>query len=390
MSSDSAENIYAYQDAVDRAVDYLGGNAIAQASREIRTAIIEAYDELCGDRDWRHFTRIHRVLTETPVDGTCSYSASTGLFTIDTGTWPSWAEGSTLSIGVVRYRLVGAGGGTTIACDATLCPVDDIVTGTEFNLFKDIYTLPETFLALNRPVDENSGFLWAMYHPPELWLQLTRYSDSSGSPIIWTIMADPVYAGRQAVHFWPAPDSRRTLDFIGKFYPRGLKLTGFRAEERQGTVSISGNTVTGVGTAFTSDMVGSLIRVSSDATNYPDGRGGNNPYAYQRIITAVASGTGATIGGSAITTSGKKYCITDPLDVNRPMLDALWRGVERKLAGSKKGLQTAQMADQLYAVALNKARASDAGDLQRRSCWDSTVGYGRGTQVWTSGPDDFA
>jgi hypothetical protein len=387
MSSDSADNIYAYQDAVDRAVDYLGGNALAQASREIRTGIIEAYDELCGDREWRHFVRPYRIKTELPETGTLSYSASTGLFTIDTGSWPSWAEGATLSVGEVRYRLVSAGGGSTVSCDSNLCPVDDIATGTSFTIFKDIYTLPDNFLSLNRPTDENSGSLWAMYHTPDAWLQLTRYSESTGSPVAWTIMADPVYLGRQAVHFWPAPDSQRTLDMIAKLAPRNINLTGFRSEERVGTVAVSGNTVTGTSTQFTSAMIGSLLRISSDGTNYPDGRGGNNPYAYQRIITAVASATSCTIGGTAISTSGKKYCVTDPLDISRPMLDAFWRGIERKLAGSKKGLQTAQMADGLYMTALNKARAADSSVSQRRSAWDSTIGFG--VQVWKDGEDDF-
>lgn len=369
--ADNAQNVYAYQDAVDLLVDWLGGNADAAASRDIRRAVLEAYDELCGERQWSHFTRVHQLELQAPVDGTLAYSESTNLFTIDgADTWPTWAEGATLSVGDVRYRIATRNSSTTLTPVSGNTPIADIATGTAFNLYKGIYTLPENFISLVEPLDETNVSIDARYCPADEWAFYDRYDESTGSVCIWTIMADPNNLGRQAIHLYPAPDSNRTLAFLGRFYPRAIRLTGYRTEESVGTVSLSGNTATGTNTTFSDSMIGSLIRVSPSATAAPDGIGGNTPYAYQRIITAVASTTSLTFGGDAVSTSGKKYRITDPLDISRPMVDALWRACEAKVA-HKKG--TSQIEPSLVAarIALQKARENDDHQPSgKQSCWD--------------------
>lgn len=382
--ADNALNIYTYQDAVDLLVDYLGGNAEAASARDVRKAILEAYDELCGEKKWSHLSRSHYVQTELPVTGTLAYDAGTTTFTIDTGTFPTWAVGATLSVGDLRCRITARPTSTTLTpADATL-PSDDIATGTAFSIYTDVITLPETFMSLVKPLDESNNSLLSQYVPPDEWAYYTRYDESQGSPLVWTIMADPIYIGRQALHVWPAPDTKRTIGFLGRFYPRSLNFTGYRTADRAGTVSLSGNTITGTSTTFTSDMVGCVIRVSANSTASPEGRGGDNPYAYQRIITAYSSATSLTFGGDAVSASTRKYCITDPVDIARPMLDAFMRGCERKVA-HKKGTSEQDRAEAVYLTALAKARSSDSAiPNAKMSCWDMR----RRVTQWVQGADE--
>lgn len=382
--ADNAQNIYAYQDAIDLLVDYLDGNAAEVMSRNTRRAIVEAYDELCAAKNWSHFTRLYPVQAYEPETGTFSYVAATKTYTIDTGSWPVWAAGATLVYGENRYRIQSRPSSTTLI-GTELSPFEDIATGAEFTIVKDIFTLPETFMSLVKPRSNANDDFNAKYVTPHEWADFQRLDNSTGSPLIWTIMADPVYVGRQAMFVWPSPDADGEIVFTGRFFPRTLKFTGYRANERVGTVSLSGNTITGTGTAFTEDMVGSLIRVSSDGTTHPDGKDGNNPYVYQRIITGYSSATSLTFGGDAVSASGKKYVITDPIDVDRTMINALWRACEAKVAHKKSSAAEA-VATAAYREALAGAKASDSRIPNGvMSAWDVRA---TGTQ-WVQGEDDL-
>ena len=75
-----------------------------------------------------------------------------------------------------------------------------------------------------------------------------------------------------------------------------------------GTIAVSGTTVTGTGTTFTTDVsVGQVIRVGS--------RGGVGTYYGDAVITAVASDTSLTIdttdGLSATSIAGPSYYISE-------------------------------------------------------------------------------
>jgi hypothetical protein len=376
---------YTYQDAVDVLVDYLGGNVAASASRDIRRAVQESYDDLCGRRRWSHFQRPHRLEVYAPVEVTASYDETTNLFTIGSGSWPAWAEGATISDGVTRYRIKERTSSTALTPTATQSPTGDLSSRT-MTIYKDIITLPEEFMELDQPLGQSGSAVFAEYIPPARWMEFARFSDATGESCYWTVMADPVYTGRQAVHLWPAPHDAGTIDFLGKFYPRRIKLTGHLPAERSGTISVSGSTVTGVGTAFRSDMVGSALRISIDGTSCPEGLGGLNPYQYQRIITGYSSATSITIGGATVgTVTSKKYTISDPLDIARHMYTAVLRGAERRVA-HKKGTSAVPLAEQAYAAALADAMADDSPSMTGASCWDAMQRRGF-RQTWVQGGD---
>ncbi len=381
--ADNAQNIYTFQDAIDLLVDFTGNNQGSNISREMRKAVLEAYDELVGQKDWRHFQRPSRLQTYEPETGTLSYDLATNTFTIDSGTFPSWAEGATISIGVVRYRVASRPTTTTVTATSEQAPIADIATGTDFTIFKDILTLPDSFQAMSPPKGEGGSAFWTHYVTPEQWHYLSRMDGTTGEIVVWTVMPDPIYSGRQAVYLWPAPHESATLDYLGKFYPRRLFFSGYRPSDRVGTISVSGNTVTGTNTAFTAAMVGSILRISEDGTNHPEGVGGLYPYQHQRLITAYSSATGLTVGGDSLgTLTTRKYTVSDPLNVSRGMLNALWRGCERKIS-YKKGTAAQAAAEAAYTQALRDAMADDEPARGPRSCWDQS--YGQPIQYWIQG-----
>ena len=87
-----------------------------------------------------------------------------------------------------------------------------------------------------------------------------------------------------------------------------------------GTIAVSGTTVTGTGTTFTTDVsVGQVIRVGS--------RGGVGTYYGDAVITAVASDTSLTIdttdGLSATSIAGTSYYISEL--PKRSVLDSVYQ-----------------------------------------------------------------
>ena len=81
-----------------------------------------------------------------------------------------------------------------------------------------------------------------------------------------------------------------------------------------GTITISGNTITGTGTTFTTDVeVGQVIRMGV--------RGGVGTYYGDAVITAVASNTSLTVGNTSnlISAIPSRTPITNFIIINHPV-----------------------------------------------------------------------
>lgn len=116
-----------------------------------------------------------------------------------------------------------------------------------------------------------------------------------------------------ALRMYPPPDAVYRYEYLYRRQPRQLLTPQYNT----GTVTTSGTAVTGVGTAWTSNMVGSVIRFSS-STTAPTGITGTNPPTAERIITARGSTTTLTID-SALSSelAAVKYEISDPIDIEQ-------------------------------------------------------------------------
>jgi len=373
MATLIADNsIVTYQDAIDLLVDYANQNAAAGAMRPLRRAILEAYDDLVNARSWKYLSQSYRIEVSAPVTGTCSYDSSTGVFTIDTGTWPEWAELSLIEIDNVRSLIKTRTSGTELVADVNIRPIDDIAAETEFTLYRCVYPLPFDFRRMHRPLDEQQD-TFLDYVDLSEWLRLGRYQLYTGSsPRSFAISGHPYQTGRFVLLLHPIGDYDRTCDFTYQRYPRELNYTGKESPANSGTINADETEIAGSSTAFESGMVGAILRYGRTASQYPDGRGGSNPFYQQVFISSVASTTSMfvheTIASDAILFTPYKYTISDPLDLDRGMLDAFWRLCEFKLSQKLK-LPGVDRAERDAAIALQKAKSADSKSSASRSAW---------------------
>lgn len=195
-------------------------------------------------------------------------------------------------------------------------------------------------------------------------------------------MPDIVDSSRMAIHVYPFPDTTGTVDFTMLRMPRQIRRTGFGSTDRVGTITSSGTAITGSGTSFSSDMVGSVIRIG-DATNQPDGIGGNYPYLYQAYIKTYTSATALVAASSMGSLAGRKYTISDPIDFSQNMMEMFWRGCIYKLC-LNLSLPQVQQAQAEYYAAINVAKNAEQRSMTGRSAYDMNMNHSV-RQVWVDG-----
>ena len=239
------------------------------------------------------------------------------MLTVADTTWPTWATYGMVRIGNVSYEVAEYKTTTIITLTENSNPGADVAAGTAYSLYRDSYPLPTDFLNLDTPnVSDNVGGL-GYVHPNE-WLNAGQSNQSQGTPNLYTIMGDPNYMGALAIFFYPPPDSAYTVPTMYNRAPRPLILD----EYSTGTATTSSTTVTGIGTAWTSNMAGAMIRFSSGTLNVPTGLSGPYPYYMERTVMSVESATSLTIDSTpGETLTGVKYSISDPVDIADYMVD---------------------------------------------------------------------
>lgn len=374
LTADSS--VLTYQDAIERLLSYTNQNGSQANVPAVRQAVLDAYDDLTADRNWRYLARSYRVTQRLQETGTLSYSSSTGEFTIDSGTWPTWADRAILEVDNVRHLIKTRTASTVLTADDTLRPIDDIVTGTAFTIYACIFQLPSDFRRLERPLDEQADNS-SQYVDFAGWFQSIRYRQTSGFPSQFAISGDPYEPGRMALLINPESGSERTLDLAYQRFPRKLEYDGVSSYCRAGTIAATASTtLTGTSSQFESGMVGSLVRYGRTATDCPTGRGGLNPFVRQVYIATYASATSITLH-EAVTVSGVKYTISDPIDFDRTMLAAFLLGCRHFLAQTL-GLATKAGDEREYLKAAGKARGSDSKTNLSRSLWGVSPGNNGG------------
>ena len=133
------------------------------------------------------------------------------------------------------------------------------------------------------------------------------------------------------------------------------------SDYKTGTIvtTASSAVVTGTSTAFTSDMKGSVIRVGTSTDN-PSGIDGLNPYAEERVIISVDSGTQVTVdSGMDSAASVVKYRISDPIDIDDGvMYEAFMAYCELRLSMLFKD-DDIPLKEDIYTGSLRMAMQSD-------------------------------
>lgn len=321
---------FTFNDSIQNLVDYLGGNYQDSSQRELRRAAVSAYRELIDCYQWRS---LHKLLTfplqAHVTTGTVVYTQSTGYWVFSGTTLPSWVTRGKILIGGNSWSFQRQIDAVTMQAPADFNPGSDIAS-TTFELYLQDYLLPTDFRSID--VGMATQCMATRYTNISDITWMGRQRGMAGSPWGYTITADRFLPGRQTITLNPWPASADTYMALYRYRPRELKYTGYASRDRNGSVSLSGTTVTGNGTAFESGQEGSIIRISNNATTFPSDNAGDNPYYYEGVIDHVVSPTSLTVldNPQVLAISGVKYTISDPVALPQYMLNAYLRCCEKQ------------------------------------------------------------
>lgn len=328
-------------------------------------AIQDAVRTLGGVRAWSYYYTLGRLITTASYNtGTIAYDYTGGanerMVTLTTGTWPTDAAYGVLYISGVQYQIDQRISSTVITLREGFAPTADIASGTTYTWWRDTYSLPQNCIRVGRIQETNSSW---MPHPVSVqdWLEYQRGSGQTGQPRRYCVSQDENLSNRLAVRFWPAPDSAYTLDYI--YHRRMTPLSTI--DESTGTVSLTSGsaTVTGSGTAFTSAMVGSVLRVGT-ASDKPTDYAGSHPAVFESRIKTYNSATSVTLEDNADANySTKKFRVSDLLDIeDGAMTTALYRCAEWML-GRLLNREDAPQLEGAWQRQLAYAKEADARHL---------------------------
>lgn len=191
------------------------------------------------------------------------------------------------------------------------------------------YLLPEDVFSVDSMLTENRLTI-GTYVTPYGWKQLDTSKLANGQPLFWTVMRsdDPATFDRWVLRVAGEPSQVQTFRYTYRRRPRPLRYTGLEPRMRQGTVSVSGAAIAGVGTDFSADCGGAVIRIGT-SNNDPESLSGLHPYRQQARIASVGSATAATAVSSMSPATDVRYCITDLLDMSPSMYRAMLSAAEQ-------------------------------------------------------------
>jgi hypothetical protein len=351
-----------YFDAVEHLIVASFGGPQDAEQRDIRSAIQRAYNEVCWLKDWQ-FTQTHgRIVFAPHWSGTVTYDATTRTVTRVSGdAFPSDAIARELRVNNVIAKVVTRVDNNTLVLDETLCLPKDYPDATQAMLYRTVYPMPDDFRNIDPPVNE-VRYTSLMYVSPDAAMKMERAQILQGPPSYWTISPDPSPSG-YAIRIIGYPVTVASLDFTYRRACRTLRLSGHEAASRQGTISAAGTAVTGSGTAFNASMVGSVLRVGG--ADYPQSLSGIAPYMAESKITAVASATSLTVA-DAVSASGAKYLITDPVDAPPGMHNVILSAAEYWLSRTRGA-----NPDKVFQMYQRDLRLAMENDAMARQQWDS-------------------
>lgn len=356
------------RDLTDYLITFLVENPTGQALLQAKQAAEDALRELNNNTNWSYYYRSGRVATVAPYStGTIAYTHTGGTYerqvALTGGTWPAWATYGVLYIANIAYEVEERKTATVLTLTSQSNLGGNVASGTSYNLYRDIYPLPNDFRAVAAVTVANNLASLTYVHPTR-WHDLVRNFRSSGTPTTFTVFGDANYVGALSIGFFPYPDVARQIDFVYQRRPRTICVWDYH----DGTISTTNGsaTVTGSGTTFTSRMLGSSLRISPNTTDLPTGLDGGNPYSMERIILDVTNATTLRVDANADSTlTGVKYVLSDPIDVDEGvMLTVLLRCAEKHLAIKRRMRETPTL-QAAYTEALLEARAADSRYLQR-------------------------
>ena len=345
-----------YYDAIEHLITTSFGGSQDAEQKDIRLSVQRSFDEVAYLRDWEFYVTHGRINFETTWSGTVTFTKSTNTITRQTGdAFPANAKYYKIRIGNVISNVATRSSDNELVLDPTITFGADISSATTATLYRSVYPLPSDFRNLDAPIDENTWTAFR-YVTPDQAMKMERAQDIQGSPSYWTVLKDPDSLSGFAIKVLGYPTTAETLDFTYRRTPRQLRLSGHETATRAGTISTSGTAVTGSATTFSSDMVGSILRIGTTA-NTPDTLNSINPFVAESEIASYASATSIATVDSLSTYSAVKYIVTDPVDAPPHMKNCILSAAEYWLARTRNSGADEKFA--LYQRDLRLALESD-------------------------------
>lgn len=362
-------DIWCYKDAIAHALDYMGAANDAQTERFARRAVQLAYSNMMSQRNWTYYYHIGSINTVAYyATGTIAYTHSTKTATLTGGTWPSWAADGVLVIDSVPYPVASRTSGSDIVLVDANNPGADVASGTVYSIYRETYTLPVDFGAMDKIYRMNGTNCSMEYLTPGDFIGMKSHSTTVGDPRAFTITSDPNRHGVLAARFHPAPDAAYPLSFMYRRRPRALRVDSY--ETGTVTTSSASTTITGIGTEWTSSLVGCMIRFAQNSTGeIPTGLSGASPFWLERVVSGYTSATSLTIDAvPGETLTSVKYSISDPVDIESgAMLVYFIREIERQCRAIKRMRPASKEEEEQYALSLQAAFEKDSRRYDRNA-----------------------
>jgi hypothetical protein len=353
-----------YCDSVDALIDWVGSDTSPLERRFARRAVLEAYKELANVHRWSYYYATGRLTTVASYStGTITYTNSTRRVTLASGTWPDWAAQGSILIDNIPYEVVERVSDSIVVLSVHSNPGADVAAGTSYTISRERYPCPINWSAGGCLYNLTSSYD-IPYVSPADWLSDQRQWRTTGRINCFSVFGDPNYFGTLAFHLSQSPDSVQDLDYLYYRRPRALQVESYS----DGSVTVASGvaTVTGSGTAWTSEHIGSVFRLGRDASNVPTGAEGAYPAAVERVITAVASATSLTVDAVfPSTVSGYKHLISDPVDIDEQTLGNLFRRLCEKHASRGRREKSQREATEAVREELLLAMAADSRHIGR-------------------------
>lgn len=331
--------IHTAQDVVDYLLSATGGGGQDGEHRAIRQAVIHGVREVLHARDWLWHTATGTFTAQQK--STTASAITSGSATMTVGSTADMFPGRLLDMSPTYFsrnpRVVSITNATTVVVDINA--IATLSSGTTPILIQTYYDLPANLRDIDALVTNTVGTLHC-YISPQQWQRLEINSRGASEPYYYTIMRSDKYPDRFQIRFVGIPTNSLIFNYTYRYQPKMVKYMGYEPLCRQGTITVGSTStpqsVTGNGTAFQSDMVGSMLRMGT-ATNEAEPVGALRPFVAESKITAVGSTTGITCAdGGLPTATTVKYAISDIIDCSPQMYTAVLSAAEMwyaRLAG---------------------------------------------------------
>jgi hypothetical protein len=368
--------VFSFADSVCDLEEFAREANISAADRSIRGTIRRAYREVVAIHNWTCLQTTGRILLQAAIsDGSITYDHTGGTYerqlTLMGETWPTDAEDWSVQLetddGFLLCDIESRKSDTVVTLESVMNPRRDLAAGTSYAAYPRFYRLPNDFATLGQPIDESFSIL-GQYITPQHMLELSGQGLSADNIRYYTIASVSDLYGSMGIILDSYFTAVKTISFSYRRKPRELRYAGKDTAESPGTITIGTGSasISGTTTAFNANHVGSLLRIGTSTSKLPTGLDGLFPYVEQRVITAYTSPTAVTLDAKvAAAASGVKYAITDPIDLDPIVYDAMLALAKKYLAAEKNAPNWRQIA-QAAEETIFRAKCADGRVTERR------------------------